>query len=137
MLEELVSNVEASLRNLGRMLFPQDPTICLKADAEGIRRDLRQCQDELRQACQERAAAQRRLKDNHDLIARLPNLIQRCLAKDQSEDAWRHALALDRARQEIANDEAALPRLGQVCWSLHFQVRQLERRLGRLREQVR
>jgi hypothetical protein len=89
----------------------------------------------LQRACTERAAVQKRLKEHQKLVACLPGLIQTCLRREQPEDAWRHALELDRARQAVAQDEAALPRLGQVCWSLHFQVRQLERRLAARRPQ--
>jgi hypothetical protein len=136
MLENLVYNVEAGLRSLGRLLWSADPFTQLQAQAQRVSEGLRQCQQALQQACADRAAAQRRLKCNYDLIAHVPGLIQRCLAAGQSEDAWRHALALDRARQEAAADEAALPRLGQLCWSLHFQVRQLQRRLARVNDQL-
>jgi hypothetical protein len=136
MLEDLVHNVEANLWNLGRVLWPTDPQTQRHEEAQRVAAELRRCQEALRQAGNDRAAAQRRLKGNRDLIERLPALIQRCLRDKQSEDAWRHALALDRARQEIEADEAAVPRLGQVCWSLRFQVRQLERRLGLLRQRL-
>jgi hypothetical protein len=136
MLEDLVYNLEAGLKNLGRALWPTDPVTQLHEQAQRVAVELCRQQKALRQACNERAAAQRRLKDNRGLIDRLPGLIQRCLRDRRSEEAWRHALALDRARQELADDEAALPRLGQVCWSLHFQVRQLERRLDNLRQRL-
>jgi hypothetical protein len=135
MLEDLVHNVEARLLDLGRRLL--EPGAATRPPDEGERAaaELRDRRLALQRACTERAAMQKRLKENQKLVACLPGLIQTCLRREQGEDAWRHALELDRARQAVAEDEAALPRLGQVCWSLHFQVRQLERRLASLRPQ--
>ena len=39
-------------------------------------------------------------------------------------------------RQGMVADQETRPRLEQVCWSLQFHVRQLERRLARLQEQL-
>jgi hypothetical protein len=130
-MERLVYNLEERLRALGRLLLQPDPQAQREEAARRLDDELRRRRDELRQACAERAAAQRRLAENHDLIARLPEMIQHCLRAGRSEEAWRHALALDRCRQGVAADQDALPRLGQLCWSLHFEVRRLERRLGR------
>ncbi len=133
MLEDLVHNVEARLLDLGRRLL--EPPAPGKDQGERESAELRERRTALQRACTERAAVQKRLKENQKLVACLPGLIQTCLRREQPEEAWRHALALDRARQAVAEDEAALPRLSQVCWSLHFQVRQLERRLALRREQ--
>jgi hypothetical protein len=134
MLEELVHNVESRLLDLGRLLLRPDPRGQAQGEGERLAAELCERRAALQRACNERATAQRRLKDNQKLVACLPGLIQSCLRRRQPEEAWRHALELDRARQAVPQDEAALPRLSQVCWSLHFQVRQLERRLARLHE---
>ncbi len=129
MLDDLVHNVEARLLEMGRRLLEPGPQPKAQDEAERAAAELRERRTALQRACTERAAVQKRLKDNQKLVACLPRLIQTCLRHEQAEEAWRHALELDRARQAVAEDEAALPRLSQVCWSLHFQVRQLERRL--------
>jgi hypothetical protein len=136
MLDDLVSNVELRLRRLGQLLLPEDLQTQAQGEAARLAESLRQCREDLRQTCCDRAAAQRRLHDNRDLIARVPELIQRCLCGSRSEEAWRHALALDRARQQVAEDETALPRLGQMCWSLQLRVRQLQRRMDQLNMQL-
>jgi hypothetical protein len=135
MLEELVLEVEARLLDLGRSLWPADRLARDEAEGERLAAALGDCQQALRRACTDRAAAQRRLRANRELLRHLPSVIRRCLQRGQHPDAWQHALALDRARQETVEDEAALPRLGQLSWSLQFRSRQLQRRLGRLREQ--
>jgi hypothetical protein len=134
MLEDLVHNVEARLLDLGRRLLEPGPQTKAQDEAECAAAELRERRTALQRACTERAAVQKRLKENQKLVACLPGLIQTCLRREQPEEAWRHALELDRARQAVAEDEVALPRLSQVCWSLHFQVRQLERRLIAQRE---
>jgi hypothetical protein len=134
MLEDLVHNVEARLLDLGRRLLEPAPQGKVQDPAEREAAELRERRTALQRACTERAAVQKRLKDNQKLVACLPGLIQSCLRREQSEEAWGHALELDRVRQTVAEDEAALPRLSQVCWSLHFQVRQLERRLATQRD---
>jgi hypothetical protein len=137
MLEELVHHVEARLKELGRRLWEADLLAPVETRAERVSGDLAGCHHALRGACGERAAAQRRVRVNRDLVARLPEFIRRCLDSGRPEDAWGHALALDRARAELVRDEADLPRLGQLCWSLQFQARQLQRRLEDLRKQLR
>jgi hypothetical protein len=133
MLEDLVHQVESRLRDLGRRLWAADPVAAAASEAERVSARLAECQQTLRGLCGERAAAQRRVRVNRELLSRLPDLIRRCLDAGRAEESWRHALALDRARVELVRDEADLPRLGQVCWSLHFQARQLQRRLDGLR----
>jgi hypothetical protein len=135
MLEQLVHKVEAHLLDLGRRLLHPEVPAAAPAPADPLEAELRERRSALQRSGTERAAVQRRLKENQKLIASLPGLIRSCLHREQTEEAWRHALALDRARQAVAEDEAALPKLGQVCWSLHFQVRQLERRLAAQRDQ--
>jgi hypothetical protein len=136
MLEKLVHRVEEQLCDLGRKLWESDPLVRVEETALRIETELQQQRAALRLAGLQRAAAQKRLKNNQDLVARLPMLVRRSMQADRSQEAWQHALALDRARQEMSEDEAAIPRLGQVCWSLHFQIRQLERRLAEHRRQL-
>lgn len=136
MLEELVHQVEARLKAIGKQLLTPSPRAALEQQIERLDEEVVRCRESLRQAGHERAAAQRRLRVNRDLIARLPGIIRRALEAGNKEEAWHHALALDRARQEAAVDNEALPRLGQVCWSLHFQARQIERQLDHLRQQL-
>jgi hypothetical protein len=136
MLEELVHAMEARLRDLGRSLWPSDPLAGVETEAQRLGTALADCLQALRRACTQRAAAQRRLRGNRQLIDQLPNLIRRCIRNGRGEEAYQHALALDRARQEIAEDQVAVPRLGQLCWSLQFQSRQLQRCLSRLQQKL-
>ncbi len=136
MFEELVHELESRLYEMGRHLWQPDPLAQAEEQAQQTRDALSKCLGALRRACRERATAQRRLRANRDLLAHLPALIRRCVQGGRGPEAWQHALALDRARLEIAADEANIPRLGQVCWSLQFQARQLQRHLSRLQKQL-
>ena len=135
-LEQLVHDVESHLFNLGRQLLRPDPRTQLREELDSVAEQLGARREALARSGEEREAARRRLHDNQTAATLLPGQIQAYLRRGDTEEAWRCALELDRARQAVAEDRAALPRLDQVCWSLQFTVRQLERRLARLREQV-
>jgi hypothetical protein len=136
MLEELVHQVESRLFDLGRRLWQSGPLAGIQEEIARLERELPRQREALRTACTQRASAQKRLKINQDLIASLPALVRRSIEGGRGPEAFQHALALDRARQEITEDQTALPRLTQICWSLQFQVRQSERYLANLRRQL-
>ena len=91
---------------------------------------------ELTNSQRELAAVKRRLRDNPSAAALLHSRIETLLRSGQSYGAWRAALELDQLRQSFVADREACPRLEQRCWSLHFHLRQLQRRLDRLLEQL-
>jgi hypothetical protein len=66
----------------------------------------------------------------------LHSRIETALRSRQTDQAWRLALELDQLRQTLACDQEASPRLEHRCWSLQFLIRQLERRIARLQEQL-
>ncbi|HWG41760.1 MAG TPA: hypothetical protein VN688_03170 [Gemmataceae bacterium] len=136
MLEQLVHSVESGLLGLGRCLFSASPRERLQDDIERLTTDLRQRQAELTRARMELAAVKRRLRDNPTVAALLPSRIEIAMRNRRPEQAWRYALELDQLRQSLAADQEASPRLEQTCWSLQFLIRQLERRLAQLQEQL-
>ena len=90
-----------------------------------------------RARCQEQIdALRRRLNDNQALAALLPSQIESRLRRGNNSQAWCDALELDRIREAIVEDQAALPRLEQTAWSLDFLIRLLQRRLTRLRTKL-
>lgn len=135
MLEQLVHTIESSLFGLGRHL-QLSPREQLQEDTERLIAQLHQRRAELTHARIELAAAKRRLRDNPTVAVLLHSRIEMALRNRQPEPAYRCALELDQLRQTLAVDQKACPRLEQTCWSLHFLIRQLERRLARLQEQL-
>jgi len=136
MLEQLIHSVESRLKNLGQRLWHPDTREQLLEEMDSLSLQLHQRCAELTNAQRELAALKRRLRDNPTAAAMLHSRIETLLRNGQADQAWRASLELDQLRQQLAADQEACPRLEQRCWSLHFHVRQLQRRLDRLLDQL-
>ena len=136
-LEQLVHQVEARLAEVGRRLLQPSPRQVLEAQIEELTEELAARQADRDRSEQECEAARRRLEENPPAAALLPSQIESSLKRGKHAQAFRQALELERLRRTLAEDQAALPRLEQTCWSLDFHVRLLQRRLARLREELR
>jgi hypothetical protein len=136
-LEQLVHQVEARLAEVGRRLLQPSPRQVLEAQIEELTEELAARQADRDRSEQECAAARRRLEEIPPAAALLPSQIESSLQRGKHAQAFRQALELERLRRTLAEDQAALPRLEQTCWSLDFHVRLLQRRLARLREELR
>lgn len=136
MLEQLLHSVESGLKDLGRRLLAPSPCQKMLDEIDRFSAQLKQRCTELTTAQRELAAMQRRLRDNPTAAALLRSHIEMALRHGCSEQAWRAALELDQLRQSLADDQQTCPRLEQRCWSLHFHIRQLQRRLDRTLEQI-
>jgi chromosome segregation ATPase len=136
MLEQLIYSVETGLKDLGRRLVQPSTREQLLDEIDRLNLQLQQCCAELTNSQRELAGVQRRLRDNPTTAALLHSRIEALLRNGQAEQAWHAALELDQLRQELAADQEAWPRLEQRCWSLHFHVRLLQRRLDRLLHQL-
>jgi hypothetical protein len=132
-LEQLVYDVEA---RLGRLLWRPDPLAELEEEAGRVAKELQDRREALARCDAARIAIKRRLLDNQAAAALLPSQIEASVRTGQTPQAWRLALDLDRLRKSIVEDQAALPRQDQACWSLQFKVRQLERRLIELHKKL-
>jgi hypothetical protein len=135
-LEELVHDVESRLADLGRRLLQPGPKALLQEELDALRLELNARRSALDRAKEERDATARRILDNHSSVRRLTALVEHHVKRREHEQGWQYALELDRARQALAEDRAALPRHEQACWSLQFKIRQLERKAARLEEQL-
>lgn len=135
MLEQLIFSVGSGLKDLGRRLARPSAYEQWLDEIDRLRVQLQQRSDELTRSQHELAGVKRRLRDNPTAAAQLHSRIEIMLRNSQAEQAWRAALELDQLRQGLAADGEACPRLEQRCWSLHFHLRQLQRRLDRLLEQ--
>lgn len=136
MLEQLIYSVESGLKDLGRRLLQPSTREQLLDEIDRLSAQLQQRCAELTNSQRELAGVKRRLRDNPSTAALLHSRIETMLRNGQTDQAWRAALELDQFRQALAADQEACPGLEQRCWSLHFNVRQLQRRLDRLLEQL-
>jgi hypothetical protein len=134
LLEQVVHNVESKLVRIGQRLWA-DPQALFEEQGERLRSELKRQRAVLERQQAELAAAQDRLRENENAVGSLPLRIDRCIRNGQGPEAWQMALRLDEARQQLVADRVAVPRLEQVCWSLHFRIRQLERRLAAVLKQ--
>lgn len=136
MLEQLLHSVESGLKDLGRRLLEPSSREKLLDEIDCLSAQLQRRCAELTASQRELAGVKRRLRDNPSAAALLHSRIETALRQSHSAQAWCAALELDQLRQSLMEDQRACPRLEQRCWSLHFDVRQLQRRLDRLLEQI-
>lgn len=136
MLEQLLLSVESGLKDLGRRLLEPSPREKMLDEIDRLSAQLQQRCVELTTSQRELAGIKRRLRDNPSAAALLHSRIEMAFRQGRSAQAWCAALELDQLRQGLAADQEAYPRLEQRCWSLHFDVRRLQRRLDRLLEQI-
>jgi phage shock protein A len=135
-LERLVQQVEERLLKLGRRLLRPDPSDPLRDEIAAADEQLCKQQAALERSKDDLAETRRRLIYNQTAAALLTSRIESCLSSGAAERAWKHALELDKLRQTAATDQALLPKHEQAVWSLEFRLRQLERKLTCLREQL-
>jgi hypothetical protein len=135
-LEQMVQRFEARLAELGQRLLGASPEEQAREEMVLLAAELAERRAALARAQEERDATLRRLNENQQAAALLPSEIESSLRRGKRSQAFRQALELDRLRKSLDADRVALPRLEQTCWSLRFHLRQLERRLARVREET-
>jgi hypothetical protein len=135
-LEQLVHSVESGLTGLGRRLLEPSSHERIVEELHLLSAQLRVRREELRRSQHELAGLKRRLRDNPTVAALLHSRVESDLKNRRMEQAWCASLELDQLRQTLAQDQQMCPCVEQRCWSLHFLIRQLERRLERLHEQL-
>ncbi len=136
MLEQLIYSVESGLKDLSRCLLKPDAREQFLEEMDRLNIQLQQRRAELARSQHELAGVKRRLRDTPTDAALLHSRIETMFRNGQTEKAWNSALTLDLLRRSLADDQAACPRLEQRCWSLHFHIRQLQRRLDQILEQL-
>src|SRR5262249_25102432 len=86
--------------------------------------------------CREEVDALRaRINENQATAALLTGRIGMALGRGAGDRAWRDALDLDKARRQLAADQARLPKVEYAVITLELQIRFLTRRLARLQDQ--
>jgi hypothetical protein len=136
MLEQWVQSVETRLWSLGRRLWRGDEKTRLREEVLSASDDLRQRHDRLKKARAALEEMRKRIGGNQANAALLTAAVDNALKRGAGDQAYRLALELDRARRALAEDQARLPKQEQLCWSLDFQFRHLERRLARMQQRL-
>jgi hypothetical protein len=135
-LERWVQGVERGVAAIGRRLWATDPVTQLREDIAFVSDDLARRRKALEKCRAELEAARRRINENQATVALLTGRIGMALAHNGANKAWRDVLDLDKARRQLAEDQAGLPKQERVCATLELQIRFLTRRLARLQEQL-
>jgi chromosome segregation ATPase len=135
-LERLVYDVEARLLDLSRKVFGGGPQERLREDLATLLHERALRREKLQSLEAEYKDLRVRLQENEVAVALLPSQIESSLRRGKPSQAVRQALELERLRGQLAQDRAALPGLEQMCWSLQFHLRLIQRRVDRLREQL-
>jgi hypothetical protein len=135
-LEAVIHRVETRLLNLGKTLLQAGEKADLQEDLELAQAELTGRKVELTQTEARRDELRARIQARKETAALLPEQIENSFCRGKRSQALRQALELEHLRRDLASDEAQLPKVEQTIWSLNFQIRQMERRLTCLREEV-
>jgi predicted nucleic acid-binding Zn-ribbon protein len=135
-LEELVYRVESRLFSLGRTLLQADEKSSLREELEFAQAELSAREADLAQAEARRDELRQRIVTLQTDISSMPEQIKDSHRRGKHSQALRQAMQLERTRGELATSHAELPKLEQTIWSLGFHLRQMRRRLARIRDQI-
>jgi chromosome segregation ATPase len=135
-LERLVQKVEARMLALSRQLWRTDPRAQLREDVQHTTTDLQDRRTALDRCRVEIDGLRKRINGNQAAVARLTAQVGTALARGAADEAWRDALDLDRAHQELADAQARLPKQEKLAATIELQIRFLSRSLARLQDQL-
>jgi predicted nucleic acid-binding Zn-ribbon protein len=135
-LELLIHQVETRLFNLGNTLLQGGAKADLQEDLEHAQVELAARKGAAARAVARREEIRKRIQANKEQADALPPQIESSFRRGKAAQALRQALELESLRRSISADESELPKLDQTIWSLSFNLRQMERRLARIREQI-
>jgi chromosome segregation ATPase len=135
-LERLVQGFEKRMFALGRRLWRTDPRTQLREDVQYVSTDLQDRRAALDRCRIDIDGLRKRINANQAAVARLTAQVGTTTAAGAAEEAWRAALDLDRAHQELADDQGRLPKQEKLAAPIELQIRFLTRRLARLQDQL-
>jgi predicted nucleic acid-binding Zn-ribbon protein len=135
-LELLISSVESRLFGLGRSLLQADVKSELREELEHAQAELSAREAALASAVARRDDMRQRVKTYQSESQRMPAEIESSFRRGKKSQALRQALELETIRRNFATAQADLCKLEQTVWCLCFNLRQLRRRVERIREQI-
>jgi chromosome segregation ATPase len=135
-LERLVQTFEERMLAVGRRLWRTNPQMQLREDVQHAVADLGERRAALDRCRVEIDGLRKRINGNQATVARLTAQVGTALTRGAADEAWRDALDLDRAHQELADDQGRLPQREKLAATIELQIRFLTRRLARLQDQL-
>jgi chromosome segregation ATPase len=135
-LETVVHRVEAKFLDIGRAMIQADPTSEMLEELDQLRGENDRNEARLAGLRGQVALISQNLAEKQESAALLPAQIEASLLRGKSSQAMRQALELERLRREIAEDQAEVPRLEHAIWCLEFRLRQIQRNMQRLNDEL-
>ncbi|MFL5244823.1 MAG: hypothetical protein ACJ8FY_22205 [Gemmataceae bacterium] len=135
-LEQLFLSLERRVFDFGRKLWPADPAIAWREEAEELCRDLHDCQIVLEKRRHEAKNLRRHVLKQEVQATVLASHIETCVFTGNQGKAWDHALELDRTRAALQQERRQLSSVETTCHHLERAIGHRERRLGLLQEKL-
>lgn len=132
--QDVIGKVGAKVLGVGKSLLQADAAADLAEELELLLGERDQLDDQLATLRGQAALLGQRVADHEPLDSSLPAEIASSLRRDKQSQALRLALELERVRRAIDDDRAEMKRIEETVWCLEFRLRQLDRRVERLRE---
>jgi hypothetical protein len=134
-LERVLENAECRLFELGKR-FCTDRAADLRDQADQLEQELRRAYDTVSECRATTTATRRRIAAGEVKATLLTGQVETSLLKGDEKAAWELALQLDQVRRQLQADRTQLPYLETACRNRQGEVAGLERRLGRVYEQL-
>ena len=135
-LEQLYQSMEQQLVNFGKKLWPADPVIAWREEAEKLCADLIERQAILESKRLEANLFRRQVLKQEVRATMLASQIESCVFIVEQTKAWQYALELDQVREALQRDRGRLSNLENVCRYLEKAFRVRDRRLALLQERL-
>jgi hypothetical protein len=128
--------VRSQLRDLSNYLWPEDSLPGLEDHIQRLERTVQRRYARLIRLRTRIEGLRHRLDQMEKRALLLPFRVKSALRRDESPNAWRDALELDRIRHDVRQDRAALQRHEQHYEERLLAVKRLNRRLADLKAKL-
>jgi predicted nucleic acid-binding Zn-ribbon protein len=135
-LEVLVHSVESRLFRLGRTLLQADEKSELREEMDLAQLEMATREKALARAEGHCDEVRERVKTLQSQAEQMTGQIESSYRRGKRSQALRQAMELETIRRDLIAAQAELPRLEQTVWSIGFNLRQMRRRMERIREQI-
>jgi hypothetical protein len=135
-LEAIVHRAEAKFLDIGRAMIQADPVSEMQEELDLLRGEHERDEAKLAELRGRLALCGQSLAEKEEAAALLPSQVESSLKRGKASQAMRQALELDRLRRDIAAEQAEMPRLEHAIWCLEFRLRQHDRRIQRLTDEL-
>jgi chromosome segregation ATPase len=135
-LEQLFQSMERRVFDLGRKLWPSDPAIAWREEAEELSRELHDRQTALDKKRHEAKTLRLHVLKQEVRATMMASQIESCVFTGDQAKAWEHALELDQTREALQQERQQLSSVESVCRHLERAIHHRERRLAVLQDKL-